>query len=132
MDIKIKNKILIFGNPLLREDGIPLRILPRLRERFPDIEFKEFDPNEELEAEGRNIRIIDTVQGIKKVTLINDIEAIKSATVYTMHDFDLGYSLKLLKKLHYLDSVVIFGVPMGIRENEAFRQLEAMIIANLP
>ena len=132
MDIKAKYSVLVFGNPLLREDSIPLRILPRLHKRFPDIEFKEFDPNEELEAEGRDLKIIDTIQGIKKVTLINDIETIKSATVYTMHDFDLGYSLKLLKKLHYLDSVVIFGVPMGMKENEAFRQLVAMIIANLP
>ena len=41
-----------------------------------------------------------------------------------MHDFDLGYSLKLLKKLGYIDSVKIFGVPMKIKEDEAFKQLE--------
>ena len=48
-----------------------------------------------------------------------------------MHDFDLGYSLKLLKKLKLLDSVMIFGVPMRMGEREALKQLKEAISANL-
>lgn len=125
-------KFLVFGNPILREDSLPLKIIQKLRETFPYIEFKEFDPNENLEGEGRNLNIIDTVEGIGEVTLITEIEKIKTAKLYSMHDFDLGYGLKLLKKLNYIDTVRIFGVPMRITKSDATRQLEELIRANLP
>ena len=125
-----KRKVLVFGNPLVPEDSMPLRLIERLRKRFPDIEFKEFDPSENLEKEGRELNIIDAVERIKRVTLITDIESIRTQRAYSLHDFDLGYSLKLLKKLDYLDSVKIFGVPMRISEKDALEQLSALISAN--
>lgn len=132
MDSEKKYKVLVFGNPLLPQDSIPLRLMDRLKEKFPNIEFKEFDPNENMESEGRDLSIIDTIQGIDKVTMVTDIDSIKTQRVYTMHDFDLGYTLKLLKKLKYIDSVRIFGVPMKISEKEAFKQLVEFIDASLP
>mgnify|MGYP001559860477 CR=1 FL=1 len=45
-----RHKVLVFGNPLLEQDSIPLRLIGRLRERFPKIEFTEFDPNENMEC----------------------------------------------------------------------------------
>jgi Ni,Fe-hydrogenase maturation factor len=128
----LKQKILVFGNPMLKQDSVPLLLLGRLRERFPEMEFKEFDPNENLEKEGRELCIIDTVEGIDRVMLITDIDSIKSQKIYSMHDFDLGYTLKLLKKLGYVESVRIFGVPMKIGADEAFRQLCVLISASLP
>jgi hypothetical protein len=125
------HRILIFGSPLVERDSLPLKLMDELRARFPKIEFKEFDPNENLENEGRSLNIIDTVEGIDRVTLITNIDAIKTSRLYSMHDFDLGYSLKLLKKLNYLDSVKIFGVPMKIKKNEALKQLTALISASL-
>ena len=120
-------KVLIFGNPLLEQDSLPLRLIGKLRERFPDIEFKEFDPSENLEKEGRDLNIIDTVESIDKVVVITDIDRIKTQRLYSMHDFDLSYALKLLRKLKLLDSVRIFGVPMGIKEKDALEQLSALI-----
>ena len=35
-------KILIFGNPIVKEDSMPLKLKAKLENRFPDIEFKEF------------------------------------------------------------------------------------------
>lgn len=116
---------------MLKEDRVPLRLMPRLAKRFPVIEFKELDPNDELENEGRVLNIIDCVQHIRKVTLITDIDQIETPKIYTMHDFDLGYSLKLLKKMGYLDSIRIFGVPMKMREGQAFNQLVELIGATL-
>ena len=124
---KGRRKVLIFGNPLVEQDSMPLRLLGRLRERFPNIEFKEFDPSENLEAEGGDLCIIDAVEGIRKAVLITDIGSIKTQAAYSVHDFDLGHSLKLLKKLGYLDSVRIFGVPMEIGEKEALEQLTELI-----
>ena len=127
-----RHKVLVFGNPMVERDSIPLKILRRLAKRLPEIEFKEFDPSENLEREGRKLYIIDTVEGAEKVTLITDIGMIQTSRIYSMHDFDLGYSLKLLKKLGYIDSVKIFGVPMDISQKEALEQLVALIRATLP
>ena len=126
-----KNKILVFGNVLLKNDSIPLRLVPKLRESFPKIEFKEFDPNDDLEKEGKTLNIIDSVEGIKKVVLINEIDSLQTQRVFSMHDFDLAHSLKLLKKTGYVDSVNIFGVPMEISEEEALIQIKALIKATL-
>jgi Ni,Fe-hydrogenase maturation factor len=126
-----KYKILVFGNPMLKEDSVPLKLIPRLAKEFPNIEFKEFDPNDNLEKEGKALNIIDCIQQIRKVTIVTEIDKIETARIYTMHDFDLGYNLKLLKKMGYLDSVRIFGVPMKMKENEAFTQLVKIINATL-
>lgn len=122
-----KIKILVFGNPMLREDSLPLKLIDDLKRDFKEIEFREFDPNENLEEEGRDLTIIDTVEGIDKVTLITSIDRIKRERIYSMHDYDLGYNLKLLKKMGYIDSVRILGVPMKIRKHDALRQLRALI-----
>jgi len=121
-------KFLVFGNPMVAKDSLPPRLIDKLRGRFPKIEFKEFDPNDDLEKEGRNLNIIDVVEGIDRVTLITDIDSIQLRKIYSMHDFDLGYSLKLLKMLKYLCSVKIFGVPIGISEKKALEQLTTLII----
>lgn len=132
MGYEKRYKVLVFGNPILRQDSLPIKIIDKLREKFGWIEFKEFDPNENLEKEGKELNIVDVVEGIDKVVLITDIDSIKTSKVYSMHDFDLGYNLKLLKKLHYIDNVKIFGVPMKIKEKDAIEQLEPLIKATLP
>ena len=106
-------KVLVFGNPLLENDSLPLRLLPELRERFPEIEFKEIEPTEDLDAEGRDLVILDSVEGIDDVVEIDSIERLHANRVCSMHDFDLGYNLKLLKKIGRIDSVRIIGVPIG-------------------
>lgn len=116
---------------MVRCDRAPLRLAARLAARFPDMEFKEFDPSENLEKEGRDLNIIDTAEGIGKVTLFTDIDSIRVSKIYSLHDFDLGFSLKLLKKLGYLDSVKVFCVPMCIGDDLALEQLTALIASSL-
>ncbi len=110
-------KILVFGNPLVEEDNLPLKICRRLQ-NIPGMEFKEVDP-EDLPVEGRDLIILDTVKGIEDVTLITDIDSIITEKVYSLHDFDLGYYIKLMKKLGMIDSVRVIGIPVGMREEEA-------------
>lgn len=114
--------IYVFGNPLVKEDSLPLRLIDKLKKEFPSLQFKEFDTVEDLELE-KELNIIDTVKGIKKVELIEDIDKIITEKIYSLHDFDLGYNLKLLKKMKMIDKVRIFGIPMKINEKEAFEQL---------
>jgi len=114
--------IYVFGNPLVKEDSLPLKLIDKLRKEFPYIEFKEFDTVEDLDLE-KELNIIDTVKGIKKVELIEDIDKIITKKIYSMHDFDLGYNLKLLKKMRMIDKVRIFGIPSNMKEKEAMKEL---------
>jgi Ni,Fe-hydrogenase maturation factor len=122
-----KLKILVFGNPLVREDSIALRLIAPLRKKFPEIEFKEFDTAENLEKEGRNLVILDSALGIGKVVLINSPGALGSGKIYSMHDFDLSITLKLLRKMGALDSVRIIAVPADCGLRKAAAEAAAVI-----
>ena len=147
-------KILIFGNPLLDEkwqkshqqpttnnqqprkseifsDSLPIKLLPKLQEKFPNIEFKEIDPTEDLEKQGEHLTIIDTVEGIKQITILKSIKQLHANKIYSMHDFDLALNLKLLKKLNIIKSVKIIGIPMNISEEEALKQISNHLKQNL-
>jgi hypothetical protein len=128
-----KRRILVFGNLLVKEESLPLELLPDLRKEFPSVEFVEFDAAEDLEKEVRDggLVIIDSVKGLKKVALITDIDSIAENKIYTMHDFDLGMNLKLLKKMGMLESVKIFGVPTGYGKKKALKELTDLLRANL-
>ena len=122
-------KILVFGNPLVEKDKLPLELIPYLTKRFPEIEFKEFDSIEDLQNEGSVIYIIDAVENIKNVTIIYNIDQIEiSNSLYTIHDIDLGYMLKLMKKVNMIDKVIIFGIPINtLSKIEILNQLEEKI-----
>ena len=122
-------KILVFGNPLVEEDSLALRVVESLREKFPEVEFKEFDSTEDLRKEGRVLRILDVVKGVDKVVELNldSFESLDVGGIYSMHDFDLGYNLKLLKKLDLIDRVHIIGIPVGCDFDLAVREAERIV-----
>jgi len=126
-----RRKVLVFGNLLVKEDSLPLELMPDLRRRLPQFEFAEFDAAEDLEKEGEELVIIDTVKGIDRVVLITDIDSIAESRIYSMHDFDLGATLKLLKKVGILKGVRIFGVPMDYSKEKALKELEGMLKSSL-
>ena len=122
-------KILVFGNELVEKDNLALKLLPKLKEKFADIEFKEFDPGENLESEideGKLV-ILDVIEGIDKIIIVDDIDRLKVSKIYSMHDFDLGYNLKLLKKIGKLREVEIIGLPMEMDEDEAFEEISSIL-----
>ncbi len=104
--------IYIFGNILLDFDNTPIKLIPELQKEFPDINFVHQDPNENIHPENKKLFIIDTIEGIDEVKLLDDINKIELSPSCSMHDFDLGFNLKLLQKIGLLNSVLIFGVPM--------------------
>ena len=106
-------KIYVFGNPFIRKDNGPLKILPELKKSFPKIAFDVVDPNENFPPENeKNLIIIDTVKGLKrpKIFGLNDLQDLKKSP-NSPHDYDLGMHLLLLKKLKRIVSVKIIGVP---------------------
>lgn len=123
----MNKKIYIFGNPLLKEDSLPIKLAPELQKKFPEIDFVVTDPNENLKPENSELYIIDTVRGIKKVEIITDLNKIQLNRIYSAHDFDLGFNLKLLQKIGKLNKVVIFGVPSKTKKQKALEQIASKI-----
>lgn len=118
-----KKTIYIFGNEILEFDNLPILLKPELEKSFPDYSFIVADPNENLKPINKELVIIDSVVDIEKVTIFTDVEKIENTPKYSMHDFDLGFNLKLLKKIGKLEKVIIYGVPMKIKKQVAFKQL---------
>jgi hypothetical protein len=123
----VMKKILVFGNPLLKRDSLPVRMLPQLRKAFPELEFVEFDAVEDLEKAGREITLLDSVQGIRSVRVFHDVESFCESPRFTMHDFDLPVYLKLLAKMGMVKKVTIIGVPGNWNEKNALRHVEKAI-----
>ncbi|MDO8537352.1 MAG: hypothetical protein Q7S21_00545 [archaeon] len=119
-------KIFIAGNLLIKEDSIALKIMPKLQKKFPNIEFIELEPTDNFPEE-RILTIIDAVQGINEIKIIEDIDKITFQKSFSLHDFDLGANLKLLKKAGKLEAVKIIGIPMQWKEKQAFEEISKEI-----
>lgn len=125
-------KILVFGNLLVKEDNLALKMLPRLREKYPEIEFKEFDPTENLEAEieDKTLNILDVAEGINEIVIIDNLDKLELIKSCSMHDFDLAYNLKLLKKIEKLKDVKIVCVPFNMGKKKAIDKVIEIIQKN--
>jgi hypothetical protein len=106
-------KVYIVGNPLVKDDNVPLKLLPVLLRVFPRVIFEEADPNENFVPEEGSI-IIDTVEGIIRPQFFDSIDTFVRTRSVSAHDYDLGFHLLLLRKLHKLTEVRIVGVPKGM------------------
>ena len=118
-------KVYVFGNPLLRQDSLPLRLLPRLREEFPQVEFIEADPTtDQLEDMGTDPVIIDSASGIGDVHVITDLDHLYTHQPLSLHDFDLAMHLKLMKKVGKIQSATIIALPMEASESQVWPSLK--------
>lgn len=119
-------RVFVFGNIDLQNDSLPLRMIPKLQEKFPDIEFEIRDPNEEWDVPEEFI-IIDTIIGIKGVKVFNSLNKFLSAPRVSMHDFDFLTNLQYLTKLGKIKKIKIIGIPPNMKESEAIKKVSAII-----
>ncbi len=119
----MKKTIHVFGNPLLDFDNLPIKLLPELKKEFPKFNFIHLDPNENIKPINKELIIIDTVINIDKVKIFDDIDSIELNNIYTAHDLDLGFNIKLLQKINKLDKIIIFGIPPKLKKDTALKQL---------
>ena len=109
-------KVYVFGNQDLESDNIAFEAADLLKNDYPRIQFIKIKPNEDLpfasDETGQKVVIIDAVEGIRMVTLIEDINKFILPPRSTVHDFDLSFQLKYLKKIGRLGEVLIIGLPM--------------------
>mgnify|MGYP006286882433 CR=1 FL=1 len=66
-----------------------------------------------------HIVIMDVVKGIKGVELIEDYDRIRSNGICSMHDFDIGFYLKLQKELGR--KITVIGLGDNAEEDEVRR-----------
>jgi Ni,Fe-hydrogenase maturation factor len=120
-------KIYIVGNLLVEEDALPLRLKPLLQSQFPRVEFIEFDPTEDFPDDLNEFCLIDTVKGLNEPAVIEDIDEFLNKKAVSMHDFDLGWNLKLYKKAGKLKKILIIAVPYGKSPEEFLPRLNTII-----
>ena len=110
--------VYVFGNPDASIDKGAFIAVDKLKINYPNfyksVEFRVVKPNADLPFDtGENVILLDVVQGINKVELIanNQIDYLTTSPRTSVHDFDLGFQLKYLKKLGKIGRVTIIGIP---------------------
>ena len=99
--------ILAFGSHL---DPQAWDLTDTLKEYISDAQFVKTDnPQDILNTRG-DLVILDVVKGIEKATLLS-INDLKKKDIFTVHDFDLGFFLKLMKDSGIIDDMKIIGIP---------------------
>ena len=107
-------KIYVFGNEYVAEDKRAIEVARELEGAIEDISFVFVGPNEDVPfVNERHVVILDTIQGIQGVALIEGdrIGGLTLSPRGSVHDFDLAFQLRYLKKLNKLGEVTIIGIP---------------------
>ncbi len=118
----MNKKILYFGNKYLEEDNLAVKVCEKLKnlDEFKETDFFHVENSFQLvDLEFDNLIIIDVVQGIKEVQEIK-FEDLKQNNLLSLHDFDLGFFLKLRGK----SDVKIIGIPQEMKEEEALESVK--------
>lgn len=108
-------KVYVFGNWDLEFDNNALKITEKLSKDLDSLEFIEIKPNQDISFEGEdNVVILDVIEGLKDVRVFDEkhIDRLVLSPRNSVHDFDLGFQLKYLKKLGKIKNVKIVGLPM--------------------
>jgi Ni,Fe-hydrogenase maturation factor len=114
-------KVYVFGNIDVGVDNKPLLYLPLLKKDFPGINFVEIKPNQDLPFENDvenedTFYIFDTVEGLSEIKILDEssIDKLSRTANSSVHDYDLGFQLKYLKKLGKINKIKILGIPMNM------------------
>lgn len=106
--------VYVFGNSDFPGDDRASFVADYLKDKLEDITFISVNPNEDLPfADEKRVIILDTVKGLNEIKIMGDevIDRLVVSPRFSVHDFDLAFQLKYLKKLHKLGEVVIIGLP---------------------
>ena len=106
--------VYVFGNEYIAEDKRAIEVARELEGAIEGISFIFVNPNEDVPFVDQRLAVIlDTVEGIQDVALVEGdrIDGLVLSPRGSMHDFDLGFQLRYLRKLGKLGKVTIIGIP---------------------
>ena len=107
-------KVYVFGNEDVPEDSKAIEVARKMDRAIDGVSFVFVGPNEDVPfADEGRVVILDAVHGIQDVELIEGDrkDALILAPRGSVHDFDLAFQLRYLKKIGKLGDVTIVGVP---------------------
>ncbi|MDQ3861912.1 MAG: hypothetical protein M3317_00100 [Actinomycetota bacterium] len=107
-------RVYVFGNEYVAQDRRAIEVARELEGTIDGISFVFVDPNADVPlVDERNVVILDTVEGIRDVELVeeDELEGLILSPRGSVHDFDLGFQLRYLKKLGKLGEITIIGIP---------------------
>lgn len=107
-------KVYVFGNQDLPQDRAAFTVVKKIKSKFPQIKFIEVGTNMDLPLTfDQSAVIMDGIEGINDVVLLEnkDLDRLLNKQSSSVHDFDLGFQLKYLKKLRKIGRVRIIGIP---------------------
>jgi Ni,Fe-hydrogenase maturation factor len=106
--------VYVFGNEYVAEDKRAIEVARELEGTIEGISFVFVNPNEDAPfVNERHVVILDTVQDLRDVALVegDQIDGLSLSLRGSVHDFDLAFQLRYLKKLNRLGEVTIIGIP---------------------
>ena len=106
--------VYVFGNEYVAEDIRAIEVARELQNTVEGVSFVFVGPNEEVPfADEPRVVILDTIQGIQDVALVegDEFDGLLLSPRGSVHDFDLTFQLRYLKKLGKLGEVTIIGIP---------------------
>ena len=122
-------KVSVFGNPDIKEDSLVVDLVPELRRRFKEVKFKVEDPSEGLKPPPADAGwvILDVAKGIEEVKVFEDLDKLESLRRVSLHDYEVGMELKLLKKLGKVGELKIIAVPIRMKKERAMENIVRII-----
>ena len=109
------------------KDNLPLKIMTKLKNKLPGINFMHLDPTEAGTIEDNAI-FIDTALGIKKIEITSDLKKLSLAPRNSVHDYDLPIFLGLMLKLGKINSFTIIAVPGKYNLNKALEEVGDLLL----
>ena len=106
--------VYVFGNEYVAEDNKAIEAARELEDTVEGTSFVFGRPNEDVPfVDEPRVVILDTVQGIQNVVLIegDGLDGLVLSPRGSVHDFDLAFQLRYLKKLGKLGEFTILGIP---------------------
>ncbi|MCX6819403.1 MAG: hypothetical protein NT129_05410 [Candidatus Aenigmarchaeota archaeon] len=103
-------RVLAFGS---LNDRQAWDVVDKIKDDFPGIKFLKTGTVDAILAFDEDIVVMDAVKGIDKPCLLG-IDDLRERRLNTLHDFDAGFFLKLMKKIGKINKLKIIGIPMRI------------------
>ncbi len=115
--------VLCFGNEYVKEDALAKELADELK--IKGVTFLKCDSFDQvLDYPNNDLFILDVAKGIKKLTVVQDIDKLNTNNIISLHDFDLGYFLKLMKETGKITTITLLALPIGYNKKKAKEEIE--------
>ena len=127
--------VLYFGNEIVPEDRFALDVIDSIKGKFSKNIFVHPSSPEEIKdySEYQNIIIVDVSPDVDDIVVFKGIGMLKKRRLFSLHDFDLNFFLKLAEKTGDIDTerIEIFALPIDGDLKKLGSKLHELLIMRL-